>query len=89
MKEHTNITLWIYEKTFGRIKTDTIKNKGLAAFAALALLFIVFPFIILALGIEEPLKCLFAVITRQSSPEDAWFHYKKCWGSLSGGMKIR
>ena len=88
MKERMNISLKIHELTLGSINLDGIKNPWLKLIPA----FLMFPFqllfVFLALCIEEPIKCAFAIICMQSSPKEAWIYYKKCWSSLLGGMRV-
>ena len=87
MKQITNLTLLIYGKTFGLINLDRIKNPWLKLIPALCMFPFLFAFIIIALGIEEPIKCLFAVIFTKNSSQEVWLYYKKCWKSLIGGMR--
>jgi len=87
MKELTNYTLLLYEQTFGRIKVDLIKSNIIKLFIAVFSLPFLFVFIIIALLIEEPIKCLLALIFMQTTPKKVWIYYKKCWDALLRGMQ--
>jgi len=86
MKETVNYSLTLYEIT-KVIDVDKIDNKVLKLFVTLAMFPVLLLFILMALGIEEPLKCIFSLILFKTTPKKAWDYYKKCWGSLFGGYK--
>lgn len=92
MKETTNFTLWIYEHTFDKIKLKSSIADGLLInlmklIPALILFPVLLTFIIIALLIEEPIKCLIFLILRKTTLAEVKVHYKKCWKSLQGGMQ--
>ena len=88
MKESRSYTLALYEFVAKLINVDNMKNKVLKFFVALIMFPVLLLFIFLALCIEEPLKCLFAVVIRQTDIKGALDHYKKCWSKLLDSMRI-
>ena len=88
MKESRSYTLALYELVAKLINVDNMKNKVLKFFIAVVMLPVLLLFIFLALCIEEPLKCVFAVIFRQTDISGALNHYKKCWSKLLDSMRI-
>jgi len=87
MKEITNITLLLYEKTLAKIKLDGIKNNWLKLGATLLMFPFMNAFVIVALCIEEPIKILIFLLLFQTTPIKAWKYYKKCWGALIFGIR--
>ena len=87
MKETTNYTLRLYELTFAKIDFGTIKSNWVKFFAALMVFPFMFVSVILALCVEEPVKIIMFLLFFQTTPKKAWEYYKKCWGSLLGGMR--
>ena len=85
MDEKRSWTLSIFEWIGKIMDVDGIKNQALKVCVSLLAFPLAIFFIFLALVIEEPIKCVFYIITRQYSIREVWLHYKRCWARLFGG----
>jgi len=87
MKQTRNFTLNIYEMITKIINIDLVDNKILKFIIAMFIFPLFIAFLLVALGVEEPLKCIFFMVIGQTTPKKAWEHYKKCWESLLWGIR--
>ena len=87
MKETRNFTLSMYEQVTKVIDVNKIGNKVLKFFVALALMPVFIFVIILALCVEEPLKCIVSLVLMKTTPKKVWIYYKRCWNSLLWGAR--
>lgn len=92
MKEGHSIVLSIYAWLEDLLKikenVDNTKFQPLKLLVAIPMMLLAFLAIILVFLIEEPLKCLFAMIFFRISFKAAKKHYVGCWGSLINSMRI-
>jgi len=92
MKEGHSIILtvysWLEEKLKVKENVDNTKIQPLKLLVAIPMFILAFISVILIFLVEEPLKCLFAMIFCGISFKAAKKHYKKCWKSLTSSMRI-
>lgn len=87
MKETRSLSLSLHEWITSWVHIESINNQARKFFAALFMIPIMLFFLILDLFIEEPLKCIFSLITFRTTPRKILIYYKRCWKSLFAGIK--